>query len=80
MECFVFCFYKELECHYKKFLTALVLGFALINPLVQKNTVQKSAVTRSAIAINLKQTNKCKSSYAISAPLVLTPNQTVGVL
>lgn len=47
----VFCFVKELQCRHKKSLTALALDFALISPLVQKDTVQKNTVTRSAIPI-----------------------------
>lgn len=47
----VFCFVKELQCRHKKSLTALALDFALISPLMQKDTVQKNTVTRSAIPI-----------------------------
>lgn len=68
----VFCFCKELECHHKNFLTALVLGFALLSPLVQQDTVWKNAVTRSAIPITSSRhlqeqlCNSCSSG---------TPNQ-----
>lgn len=47
----VFSFVKELQCRHKKSLTALALDFALISPLVQKDTVQRNTVTRSAIPI-----------------------------